>query len=367
MRSAARMRVLLFGEGVHFSHQLGAVVEQFELAGATLRMATTGVRGDVHDRLREVGVPSHALGGTTSRDFPRTTARLHRLVRSEGVEIVHAVDPTPAALAAVATRGTSTKCVYHWQHSKLEWPRTLLNRVASTFADLVVPCAEAVAADASRATRGRVPVKVVHNGVPPPREVSAGELVRLRSRLEIDPNAFILSSVARLRPEKGIQVTIEALADIAARLDRPLAYIVAGDGPYRAELEFMARASEVPVVFVGHQTDVAPWFQVADVVLMPSFNEAFGLAAAEAMACRRPLIASDVGGLREVVSDGVTGILVAPNAPRELASATLRIANDDEVRAQMGSAAYDRYRRNFTVEAMVNEWMTEYRELLDTG
>jgi glycosyltransferase involved in cell wall biosynthesis len=114
---------------------------------------------------------------------------------------------------------------------------------------------------------------------------------------------------------------------------------------------------------MGFQKDLSSWFALADVVVMPSLFEAFGLVAVEAFAASRPLVASDVGGLREVVRDG-SGTLVPPGEPRALAQAVIEVLSSPQKALTMATAGYRRFERHFTVDAMVKGWTEFYDHAL---
>jgi glycosyltransferase involved in cell wall biosynthesis len=173
----------------------------------------------------------------------------------------------------------------------------------------------------------------------------------------------VIGVVSRLRREKGLAELVSALPRVNTSLNRPLYAVLAGDGPDKEELMAMAEGQTVPVRFVGHQDDVAPWFAVGDVIAMPSHREAFGVAAAEAMSCGRPLVASAVGGLREIVQDGETGFLVPVRDTRELADAIVRVLADPVAARRMGSAGRARFEQNFTNDAMIGSWLSCYEQV----
>jgi glycosyltransferase involved in cell wall biosynthesis len=112
---------------------------------------------------------------------------------------------------------------------------------------------------------------------------------------------------------------------------------------------------------MGFQKDLASWFALADVVVMPSLFEAFGLVAVETFAACRPLVASDVGGLREVV-DQDSGLLVPPGEPRALAHAVVEVLSSPAKARAMAAAGYERFERRFTVDAMVGGWARFYED-----
>lgn len=147
-------------------------------------------------------------------------------------------------------------------------------------------------------------------------------------------------SVGSLRKAKNYPAAFEALELLSAN---KCTYRIIGDGDLRAELEVRATAMKTPVRFEGHVTDVSPFLQEADIFLMTSLWEGFGLAAVEGMNAGLPVVASDIAGLREVVgTDGTCALLVPPAEPRAIAEALVTLIADSEKRQEMGEAAFRR-------------------------
>jgi glycosyltransferase involved in cell wall biosynthesis len=121
------------------------------------------------------------------------------------------------------------------------------------------------------------------------------------------------------------------------------------------------------VIFAGWQDQAAALMPGCDVIVIPSRWEGFGLVALEAMAAARPLVASRVGGLEEIVVSGVTGLLVSPEDRRALAEAVSRLLAEPAVAERLGVAGREHLHRRFTVAAMVDGTEAVYRELLDGG
>jgi len=172
-------------------------------------------------------------------------------------------------------------------------------------------------------------------------------------------------TVANLRPEKNHE-TLFAAAALLAPSCPDLRYQVVGDGARRAELEALARARAIDhlVEFLGHRDDVPALLAAADLFVLPSRSEAFPNGAIEAMAAGLPVVASDVGGLRDLVDPGRTGILVPPADPDALAGAMRSLVADPARAAAMGTAARDDIESRFSFERMVREFDSLYQSAL---
>jgi glycosyltransferase involved in cell wall biosynthesis len=173
---------------------------------------------------------------------------------------------------------------------------------------------------------------------------------------------FTAAFVGRLTIEKGVQTLLQLVWRFQDRDD--LRVLIAGDGPLRTLVEREARTFERVLEYVGEQDDILSTFHAADAVLVPSLSEGFGLAALEGMACALPVVASRVGGLPDLVSDGETGFLVPPGDGVALARAVEVLARDPALRRRMGVAGRRRVEAEFTRERMLERLAAVYRSLL---
>ena len=186
--------------------------------------------------------------------------------------------------------------------------------------------------------------------------------LRKRRTLAIDADAFVLVAVSRLTVEKGYGDLAEALR----RLDRrgpALHLIVVGGGSGEAEIHRLFEGlDDVGVHFVGQQSDVGPFLAASDVFVFPTWQENLSNALLEAMAHGLPVVATDVGGNREVVTKG-GGVLVPPHDPAALADAILGVMEDTD-RGAMGKAARATVETWYSIDRMAAAWEDRYRQIL---
>ncbi len=190
-----------------------------------------------------------------------------------------------------------------------------------------------------------------------------GDRAAMRSALGLDPAAPLIGIVATLRSWKGHRYLLEALAAMA-RNDAVL--VIVGDGPQRAALEQLAAAPGLAgrVVFAGNQADVAPWLQAFDIFCLPSYaNEGVPQSLMQAMACGLPVVTTPVGSIEEIVTEGETGLLVAPEDSLRLREAIERLLADPGLRASLGRRAAEVARARFGEERMVERMVTVFREV----
>jgi glycosyltransferase involved in cell wall biosynthesis len=199
-------------------------------------------------------------------------------------------------------------------------------------------------------------MRVVHNGV---------EVVRwTRSAEPRPPGPFTVVVVGRLDPRKGVDLAVEAIARIPeVRLE------VVGVGAERAALEALVRARRLEgrVRFHGQLADTRPLLARAHAALCSSRSEGLGIALLEAMATGLPVVGFRVGGVPEIVEDGVTGMLCRPGDPSALEAVVRRSMTDRAALAAMGDAAAVRVRERFSLEAMARGYAEVYASLGDAG
>ncbi len=208
-------------------------------------------------------------------------------------------------------------------------------------------------------------ITTIHSAVDPAALAPKVDRASVRCALGASASELVLLAAASLVPRKGLDVLIDALSMLRERGRTPVAWI-AGDGPVRAALEEQCRRASLDgrVVFLGARGDVPDLIAAADVFVHPAHREGLGIAALEAMALARPVIASRVGGLAESVIDGRTGILVPPGDARALAEALDRVLSDDDLRASLGAAGPARVAEGFLAEQMVETYERLYRDVL---
>jgi glycosyltransferase involved in cell wall biosynthesis len=154
----------------------------------------------------------------------------------------------------------------------------------------------------------------------------------------------------------------------AAALVPHAIFVLAGDGPERPALEAQARSLGIEgrVRFLGHRTDIPQLLAVSDLFVLPSLYEGLPLSVLEAMAAGKPVIATQIGGTSEVVTDGETGLLVKPRDSNALAAAIQRLLTDQDLANRLARSALDRVRHEFSSDVMVRRVSRIYQDLLAT-
>ena len=204
---------------------------------------------------------------------------------------------------------------------------------------------------------------VIANGVDTSRFFPVADDARAALRRRLwpggDPDDKWLIHISNFRPVKQVSLVIDTFVSVVATC--PARLILVGDGPEResAEQRIAGRGLSDRVLWIPGVADTTPCLQAADVFLLPSRTESFGLAALEAMACGVPVVAFRVGGIPEVVPDGVCGRLLDSDAPEQLASATLQWADHSE-REHVSNACRSHAESRFALHRIADQWEHYY-------
>ena len=305
---------------------------------------------------------------SAARLNPLVALRIVRMVREQRIAVIHAAGLKGSLVAKLVGRLTGVRVIVHLHD--LFGPRGVLRLLHRSLArpdDLGI-CVAAAARRAAIDAYGLDParVRVVHNGIDLARfsGVAPGARARLRSELGVVEDAPVIGMIGRFYPVKGHRALIRAMARVArARSDALL--VLVGDGPLRVDCErLVAQLGLAPQVrFLGQRNDVPELLAAMDLVAMPSELEGLPLTAIEALAAGRPVVGFDVGGMREVITDGVDGRVVPAGDEPALADALLGLIGDAAQLQACSTAALANSRR-FAVELHVQRLLDCYREVL---
>ncbi|HEX7472891.1 MAG TPA: glycosyltransferase [Candidatus Limnocylindrales bacterium] len=227
--------------------------------------------------------------------------------------------------------------------------------------DRLVAVSRAIVAKIAEERGGLAQVSLVYNGVDLERYDHQEPCCTLHEEYGMEPGAQIVGVVARLEPEKGHPTLLEAWPAVLRACPNAHLLIV-GEGSRRDALEAQARELRIAhrVVFTGRRDDMPAVTAALDVAVLPSYREAQGLTILEAMALSRPVVASNVGGIPEMVEDGVTGLLVPPHDAPALATAISRLLSDHPFADTLARAGHDLVHDRFCIQLMVNAIETIY-------
>ena len=243
-----------------------------------------------------------------------------------------------------------------------------LNRWSLRSAERVITVCAAFSKQLTRAGVRPERISVCHNSVKAPRRISPPEQRALRKKFQISDNERVIVSVGRLSREKGHEDLVQAIASVR-EMDPTLKFkvLLVGDGPELQQLE--SRTADLrlneEIVFVGHVSDVTPFYSIADVLALPSHSEGSPNVLLEAMAAGIPVVATAVGGVPEIAVSGENALLVPARHPHEFAEALLQILNEQDLAEKLAANATIRA-REFSPEAYAHRMIHIYKQVSET-
>ncbi len=300
--------------------------------------------------------------------------KIVQVSRSRDLDIVHAHYAVPHAAAAylarqiIADSGRRAPGIVTTLHGT---DITLVGRdpsYAETVAycidqaDIVTAVSQSLKADTYRALRVRRPIEVIPNFLDCERHRRI-QVPKLRAELSPQGQPVIVH-ISNFRPVKRVEAVVEIFRRIRAEM--PARLLLVGDGPDlgTAQMRIAEHGLERDVEFRGELLDVTPILSAADLFLLPSAQESFGLAALEAMACEVPVVASCVGGLPEVIEHGRTGFLHPPGDLDGMAASGLSLLRDRDLRERIASAALRTVTERFCTGVIVPRYEECYERLM---
>ena len=316
--------------------------------------------------LRPLGIPVNCLEIKHLRDW-NALPRLIQYLKAIGADLVHTQLEFANILGSISSKylHLPSVCTIHVMpsqdvktksklHQRLEW------LALKYFCDRVISVSEQARLyhiEISGASPDQV--STIHNGIDIAGFLNLDydlERIKARTELGIPSDANVLTTVAVLRPQKGIQYMIQALPGILASNPNTY-YLVVGDGSHREPLMEEVNRATVSnrVIFTGMRKDIARLLAASDVFVLPTLTEALPTVLAEAMAAKLPIVASRVGGIPEMVTDGENGYLVEAGDLDGLATACIHLLNHSEQRVAMGMEGWQLVNQKFNIERQVDK------------
>jgi N-acetyl-alpha-D-glucosaminyl L-malate synthase BshA len=297
-------------------------------------------------------------------------SRLVDVIAHHEIEVIHAHYAVPHAISAVLARemaggGVRVLTTLHGTdvtlvgQDKSYLPATRYGLLKS---DAVTAVSRHLAEETRRILCNDCRIQVIHNFIDTDR-YRPGPCAETRSRIA-EPDEAVVVHLSNFRPVKRPIAVVRVFAGIARRV--PARLLLVGDGPElpRAEAEAEALGVRERVSVLGQRGEIERLLPCADLLLLPSETESFGLAALEAMACGVPPLASRIGGLPEVIEDGVSGMLCPVGAVEEMADRAVALLTDPKAHRAMSAAARERAVAAFSLARGVEDYERAYRALI---
>lgn len=325
-------------------------------------------RGELADEVEALGIPVIVLelmrkGGHDRQVVPA----LRRIMREHRIDLIHTHLYHANLYGRLAARkeGIPAIASVHNTYKKRKWYRHLINRWLAGKTFVVTAGSEDVEKDLLTVDR-LSPKKVVRlpNSIDLSRVETSLSVTEAKARFGFTDNEVVIGTVGRVEEQKGHVFLLEAFAQLRRRADgNRLKLLLVGDGRLLPELKETAARLGISdaVCFPGNIAKLAEVYQAIDLFTMPSLWEGLSLAMLEAMAAGLPMVATEVGGARDVLGNNQWGLLVPPHDAAALASAIDSLLDDPDTAARLAAAGKARVHANYSVAALAHQLSGLYR------
>jgi len=350
-----------------FTLAKAALSKQLKLDVACLQLGSQNT-GTMVQRLQELGTEPTVIGVQGLRD-PRSVRRVADAIRSSSCQVVHAHSTYSSTLVPAAARLATrpSVCTLYSLPQQGGGRDALKERLcvaAAGRSSALIFVSEAALEQFAARYRRRPSWQVVRNGID--IETWSPGHGQLPQALRIPAHAPVVTIIGALRATKGHALAIAAWPSVLSRFPEARLVII-GEGPERATLRQQVKRAGLQdrVLFTGRvedEQDTVDAVRASDIVILPSYGEALPMALIEASACSRPVVATDVGGVREVVSDGVNGTLIAPGHIAAIGDVVIEMLKDPERRSRMGNTGRRMVEERFDTGSWLQRLLKVYQE-----
>ncbi len=318
--------------------------------------------------------------GIETKEIPKSNLfklikELRRIIRKESPDIVH-VHGTRAATwgrLAIANLKNRPKIAYtlHGFHIVrrnflIRWLLLIMERFLNRWTDILICVSET---DRNLVLKYKTispkKIKVIKNGIDIEKfQIDQKRTQKTKKELGLE-NKFVLCSIGRLHPQKDFSTILRALKLIVPQIQN-VKLLIVGDGPLRKSLENETAQLGLNeyVKFLGFREDIPVLINLSDTVILSTYWEGLPLVPLEAGASKKPIVASNVDGVRETIIDGKTVFLFEPKSEKDLAEKIIKLYQDEELRKEMGERGFEFVKTNFSLEKMVRAYQDLYISLL---
>lgn len=343
--------------------------------GDGMQVAVAYLKGDAYwaSTFIKMGVFVQTLGVNRYRKLSRVL-RLRELIAKIKPDIVHSHLP-PAELytwLALQLPGVGNPVMIISKHNDTPFYRGLaaqwVGRLVANRSSRVIAISDAVNhyMGSYLALPPEQIITIPYGIDPRPYQtVIANETAALREAWKVPEEALLLGTVARFVPQKALHILLQAYARYRETATTPCRLVLVGKGPLEADLKVLAEQLSISdtVIWAGFREDIPVVMNAIDCFVLTSIHEGFGLVLLEAMAAGKPVVATVVSAIPEVVQHGKTGILCPVNDPISLAKA-FKCMEQSELRREFGNAGVERVHNDFTLESMIAKTQSVYQKCL---
>ena len=301
--------------------------------------------------------------------------KIFMLIKKERFDIVHTHTSKAGILGRLAAKLAGVPIIIHAPHGHIFYGYynsfltgifIIVEKIAAEFTDKIITLTEKGVEE--HVKFGIAPENkfiAIHSGIRADKFFSEPvDINNKRNQLGIPQNSLLIGTAGRLVPIKGHKYLMQAMSQINKKLNVIL--LVIGDGYLRENLEQQAKQSGISnrIKFLGFRNDIAEILSILDIFILPSINEGMGRTLVEAMFLSKPIIATNVGGIPDLVKNDKSGILVPPKDPTAIANAIQQLLENKTLAKEMGKTGREIVKNEFTEKTMVEKIDKLYNDLL---
>jgi len=357
------------------------VVQSLEKGGRTTRFTDTvsGLRSQdvftvplcLSKPESWVSIPNLAVLHKTPGINWKLVFKIRKIIKKNNINLIHAHCEFSQLYASIAgfTCGVRTVATFH-RSDLSKYQPNVVNKLIKFFASYYIAVShDRLSLLTNNLQLAKTKCAVVHGGVHINEKPSEASIKSARNALNIPDNEMALLSIGHLGEIKGHQDTLKALAKLTT--DSPNLHLyIAGDGTTAEKKTLLDLAATLDInpyiTFLGQVNNVPTWIEACDIFVQPSIEEAFGLVFVEAGAKAKPVIATAVGGIKEIIISEKTGILVPPAAPEKLSTAIATLINSKALRIQYGENGFKRVSSSFSLTHMIDQYIKIFQRIKST-
>ncbi len=328
----------------------------------------------LREYMQTQGVECFSCDANSRKDYVSAIFKLSAYLKKEKVDIlhVHLFDPSIVGLLAGVKARTKYRVMtrhysdYHTRINK-NW-HVRLDKMCNRLSHKIIGVSEHTSDHVVEIEGSpREKVVTIYNGIDFDRVKPSDDDFRKRIRQEFDAeDKFLILTTGQLHPEKGYPYLFEAVAKLKKLTNKPFVWLIAGKGGFEAE--FRQQVSDLGcddvVKFIGFRKDIPDLMSTADVFVLPSVAEAFGVVFAEAIYLGVPIVATKIGGIPEIVTDGVDGILIPPADSEAIAETVADLINHPEKLKSLANTGQQKVIERFEFEDMTRKYEAVYENLM---
>ena len=358
----------------------GAEVQMFTVVTALNKAPELNVsaivlnEGKLVSKLRKVGIEVKVID-ESQYGFLQILRQAKKYLGGKNIDILHTHRYKENVIGALLKKGGSVRYIVQTVHGinePLKWFKALKAKLYSSvnlyytrkYFDKILAVSDDI-----RNTLGKKvdsdKLDTIHNAINPANIRITDTTEKIKHDLGINSIEHIIGSAGRMVPVKGYSVFLDMAKIILAKIPGTM-FLLVGDGPLMEELKIKARRMGIgdQVLFLGFRNDIIDIINCLDIFVISSYHEGIPMALLEAMALKKAVVATAVGGINEIIENDISGLLVAPGGARSLADSCIKVLNDIGVKERLGAEAVKRINNEFVYDIQRDRIIDVYNELM---